>query len=135
MQLNNTITNEVIKVEKIDPWQNILAFGVYSVHGIKVDAGILKPIPIMKTKYSEATTFDEYALDKLVAFIPDTVKEVTDNDWFHSTRVKRLIVPNDLILSSQKVGNDLSVVIDRLKGEDIAATEKFIFLGSKYTVV
>lgn len=135
MKFNDIKTNEVLEVTKIDPTGNSIAVLIKSVTGEIVNVAVLNPNPSFSDKYDESIIINDFVADRIEERFPDALLDTGEGDWFHSVRGLRLIVPNSLILREQKDSSDFGLIIDRLKLEDQAATEKFIFPGSKYTVV
>lgn len=136
MQLNNKLTNEIVKITKIDILQNRISYNILNVDESKVEDRFYNPETNLKTKLDVVTNFKELCLNELKTNVfPDCEIEEDEKNWIHSTREVRLVLKKDTITASLRETNPLKIIIDRLAIENSEAEEKFIFEGAEKVVV
>lgn len=135
MQLNNINNNTIAEIVLIDPNNNTFSYLVKDLNenilsGENCD---IELIDFLRTE----SNFEDICLDYLLneVLTEGFVKSDDLQNWIHTTRTVRLIVPQETIIESLKDDNDLWPIIKRLRDENKQATEKFIFETKEIAVV
>ena len=118
MQLNNTNTHEVIKINAVDTRQNLITYSRYErPDGILLSQGSLEPETVdLRQKISEILTisFLQLAYEILLTevFTEDYILSSDDlQNWKIADRNIRLVIPNKLINESLIAQNSLNTLI------------------------
>jgi hypothetical protein len=139
MHLNNKVTNDLIRIRSkngINFGNNTILYSVYNVLGDKIKSGIVHPDVILEDKLKIKVNIWDICLNAIIEKLGDDwIKSELEQNWIHASREKRIVIPNSLIAVELNVDSDLGKIIERLKNENIQATEKFIFVGEFMTVV
>ena len=134
MQLNNTNTHEVIKINVVDTRQNLITYSRYErPDGILLSQGSLEPETVdLRQKISEILTISllQVAYEILLneVFTENYILSTSnDKNWKIEDRVIRLIIPNKLINENLIAQNDLNTIIQRELVNNTNATEPYLF--------
>ena len=134
MQLNNTNTHEVIKINAVDTRQNLITYSRYErPDGILLSQGSLEPETVdLRQKISEILTisFLQLAYEILLTevFTEDYILSSDDlQNWKIADRNIRLVIPNKLINESLIAQNSLNTLIQRELANNSNANDPYLF--------
>jgi hypothetical protein len=137
-QINNLNDNTVINIEDLNIKNNRIVYNIQDVNGAVLDRGEYKPAPNLWDQTFNPFPLNEFGIDQLKANIfggSEFEKSADLQNWIHTSRNIRLIVDNQIILDSLSADNDLAGIILRMRDENAAAVEKFIFKNEKTTII
>lgn len=138
LKLNNIKDNTIIVVAGFDIYGNRIVYEHLDVINKIINTDTFKPNPSLLSKCYDSISLNEFSLDQLLnSNLIDEyfIKSEDPQNWIHTTRTVRLIVPQKTIIESLKDNNDLWPIIERLRDENNIAEEKFIFESSDLAVV
>jgi len=138
MILTNDINEQVIRILNANFNANTgIVIVDYEVKENIKESGIVKKINfnaqdietqnnILLKSYNSLLKLEEFQAFKI---------NQDNQNWLFTGRNIRLYIDNDLIIEAITTNNPLSVIIERLKIENLASEKKFIFQGKQQTVV
>lgn len=138
MQLNNKITGEVIIVNKIDILKNVLFYKKISISGETILDTYYRFMNLnLSDNLNTSTNYYYLVLTqlKLELNLTDFILEDTTQNWLSPTKTKRFIIPNSLIVTSVKEGNEFKTAIDKIVADSKIDTDILIIETSNNTIV
>jgi hypothetical protein len=128
MHLSNTVNHRIIKIDVIDPRQNLIVYSIYEkTDGILLEERTITPQENLKTKLTETTNFEELAYQIIATTELNYEIATEEQNWKLADRAIRLTFPSKLINESLLSKDALSVLISTKIDENANAPEPFIF--------
>ena len=130
MQLNNKNNHDVIKIDKIRIYQNIIVYSLFDIKKQRIKQGTIKTLSDLPNKLKVNTNFFELAYSELLEEFTDF--ELSDNikNWKNYNKELRVIIPQDVVRQSLLENNELGKLIMR----EINNKEKHIYNERDFVV-
>ena len=137
MQINNTKTNEIYRISRIDITGNRIIYNSINLDESIKSSSVYVPEPVLSSYLDQTINFYDLCYTILLSniFINDCELSEDILNWRHSTRFMRLLVPKFIILESLQNQDNLSLVINRMINENYLAAEKFVYQNNDFVIV
>ena len=141
MKLYNTTTGQVAEITKINVNSNLVAYNIIDAENSELTAGETKVHQFknftIADEFDNVVSIREKCLEMLqTELLKEFTLEEPSQHWIVTNAVVRMFLDKNWIINDVLIKDehaDLAAIFNREQAENAAATEKFIFIGEKYT--
>jgi len=140
-KLYNKTTGQVAEITKINVNSNLVAYNIIDAENAELTAGETKVHQFknftIADEFDNVVSIREKCLEALQAeLLTNFTLEAPSQNWIVSNTIVRMFLDknwiiNDVLIKEEHA--DLAAIINREQAENAGSTEKFIFVGDKYT--